>query len=136
MLTTKYYGFSPLHINISPLIIETESVLHEIQHLFIINPSTTWIQKGHILPQSSLHAVYSHHHSGFGKTESISSNRVQGKMLNLPLSFSRELDVLDRAIRTKKDKKTAHATGRSKIIPVCRWHNFIYGKYKDYTKKL
>lgn len=57
-------------------------------------------------------------------------------MLNLPPSFNRELDVPDRAIRTKKDKRTANTTGRSKTIPVCRWHNFIYGKYKDYTKNV
>lgn len=58
-------------------------------------------------------------------------------MLNLPPSFNRELGVLDRAIRTKKkkDKRTENATGRNKITPVGRWHNFIYSKYKDYTKK-
>jgi len=54
------------------------------------------------------------------KTTPLRPGTKQG-FLDEPFLFSRELEVLARAIR--QEKKQPNWKGRSKIVNICRWQN-------------
>lgn len=111
--------------------IEAEIALDKSQHLFMINTlNKSGIERMYLITK----AVYdkptanSIHNSIRLKAFALRSGARQECPL-APLLFTVILEVLATIIKQEKiSKRHPNQTGISKIVSVCRWHDFTYKK--------